>query len=112
MRSFEQYDEIGKYFTEGKQINNDANEIQKHLQLYNLSVGEYLVNKYALWLDFRTTDENKLHGMGGKIKNASEGITLQIEKKSESAGALNAYIYLIMDAQLNIQSGTYVSVVY
>ena len=43
-------------------------------------------------------DENSLHGTGKKIKNASEGITLQIEKKAESAGALNAYIYLIMDA--------------
>ena len=112
MRSFEQYDEICKYFTEGKQRDNDANEIQKHLQLYNLSLGEYLVNKYALWLDFRTIDENKLHGMGRRIENASEGITLQIEKKAESAGALNAYIYLIMDAQLNIQNGTYVSAVY
>ena len=30
MRSFEQYDEICKYFTEGKQRDNDANEIQKH----------------------------------------------------------------------------------
>ena len=36
--------------------------------------------------------------MGRRIENASEGITLQIEKKEESAGALNAYIYLIMDA--------------
>ena len=51
--------------------------------------------------------------MGRRIENASEGITLQIEKKEESAGALNAsYIYLIMDAQLNIQNGTYVSVLY
>ena len=33
MRSFEQYDEICKYFAEGKQRDNDANEIQKHLQL-------------------------------------------------------------------------------
>ena len=33
MRSFEQYDKICKYFTEGKQRDNDANEIQKHLQL-------------------------------------------------------------------------------
>ena len=57
MRSFEQYDKICKYFTEGKQRDNDANEIQKHLQLYNLSLGEYLVNKYALWLDFRMIDE-------------------------------------------------------
>ena len=44
MRSFEQYDEICKYFAEGKQRDNDANEIQKHLQLYDLSLGEYLVN--------------------------------------------------------------------
>ena len=100
MRSFEQYDEICKYFAEGKQRENDANEIQKHLQCYDLSLEEYLVNKYALWLDFRTIDEYDLHGKGRRIENASEGITLQIEKKAESAGALNAYIYLIMDAQL------------
>ena len=82
------------------------------MQLYNLSLGKYLVNKYALWLDFRTIDENELHGMGRRIENASAGIILQIEKKEESAGALIAYIYLIMDAQLNIQNGTYVSAVY
>ena len=112
MRSFEQYDEICKYFAEGKQRDNDANEIQKHLQLYDLSSREYLVNRYALWLYFRTIDENELHGTGRHIENASDGITLQIEKKAESAGAVNAYIYLIMDAQLNVQSGTYVSAVY
>ena len=112
MRSFEQYDEACKYFAEGKQKDNNANEIQKHLQLYDLSLGEYLVNKYALWLDFRTTDESFLHGTGRRIENASKGIILQIEKKAQSAGALNAYIYLIMDAQLNIQNGAYVSVVY
>ena len=109
MRSFEQYDEAHKYFDEGKQRDND---VQKQLQLHNLSVGEYLNNKYALWLDFRMIDENFLHGTGRRIENASEGITLQIEKKVESAGALNAFIYLIMDAQLNIQNGAYVSVVY
>ena len=112
MRSFEQYDEICKYFAEGKQRDNDANEIQKHLQLYDLSLGEYLVNKYALWLDFRMIDENELPGTGRKIENASEGITLQIDKKEEPAGALNAYIYLTMDAQLSIQNGAYVSAVY
>ena len=108
MRSFEQYDEICKYFAEGK----NPNEIQKQLQLHNANVGDYLIDKYALWLDFRTIDENSLHGTGRRIENASEGITLQIEKKAETAGALNAYIYLIMDAQLNIQNGAYVSAVY
>ena len=33
MRSFEQYDEICKYFAEGKQKDNNTNEVQKHLQL-------------------------------------------------------------------------------
>ena len=73
-----------------------------------MSVGEYLAHKYALWLDFRMTDENDLHGMGRRIENASEGITLQIEKGAESAGNLNAYI----DAQLNVQNGVFVSAVY
>ena len=108
MRSFEQYDEACKYFAEGKL----ANEVQKNLELYNLSVGKYLVNKYALWLGFRMIDENALHGMDRRIENASEGITIQIEKKEETAGSLNAYIYLIMDAQLNIQNGTFVSALY
>ena len=88
MRSFEQYVEARKSFTKGKL----ANDAQAQLQLYDVSLGEYLVNKYALWLDFRMIDENELQGMGRRIKNASEGITLQIEKKEESAGALNAHI--------------------
>ena len=108
MRSFEQYDEDHKHFTEGRL----ANDAQAQLQLYDVSLGEYLVKKYALWLDFRTIDENELHRTGRRIENASEGITLQIEKKAESAGALNAYIYLSMDAQLNIQSGAYVSAIH
>ena len=108
MRLFEQYDEARKYFTEGRL----ANEVQAQLQLYDLSVREYLVNKYALWLNFRMIDENFLHRTGRRIENASEGIILQIEKKAETAGALNTYIYLIMNAQLNIQNGAYVSAVY
>ena len=108
MRSFEQYDEARKHFAEGKL----ANEVKAQLPFYDVSLVEYLVNKYALWLDFRTIDEIELHGMGRRIENALEGITLQIEKKAETAGALSAYIYLIMDAQLNIQSGAYVSAIY
>ena len=37
-------------------------------------------------LDFRMIDENELHGMGRRIENASEGITLHTEKKEEKAG--------------------------
>ena len=112
MRSFEQYDEICKYFAEGKQKDNNTNEVQKHLQLHNVSVGEYLTDRYAFWLDFRMIDENKLHGTGRRIEKASEGTPYRLRKKTGSAGAHNAYIYLIMDTQLKIQSGAYVSAKY
>ena len=61
MRSFEQYDETLKYFAEGKQKDNNVNEIQKQLQLHDLGMGEYLTYNYALLLNFRTIDENDLH---------------------------------------------------
>ena len=86
MRSFEQYDEAHKYLAEGRL----ANDVQAQFQLYDVSLGESLVNKCALWLDFRTIDENELHRMGRRIENASEGITLQIEKKAETARALTS----------------------
>ena len=82
MRSFEQYDEAHKYLAEGR----PAYEVQAQLQLYDVSLGEYLVNKYALWHDFRMIDENELHRMGRRIENASEEITLQIEKKVKPVG--------------------------
>ena len=111
MRSFEQYDEICKQLAEGKQKDKDTSEVQKHLKFHDLSVGGYLTDKYALLLDFRTVDENTLYGTSRKIGNASEGIILQIQKKTETAGAFNAYIYIIMDAKLNIQNGSYVSAI-
>ena len=66
MRLFGQYNEICKYFAEGKQRGANANEVQEQLQLYDLSIREYLANKYALWLDFRTIEENALHGTVGE----------------------------------------------
>ena len=65
IRLFEQYDEARKYFTEGKLQDNDINEVQAQLQLHDLSAGEYLNNKYALWLDVRTIDENSYTGWAG-----------------------------------------------
>ena len=53
-----QYDEIMKHFGEGRL--KEAGAIQKDLQLHNVNIA----NKYALWLDFRTIDDNRLHGSG------------------------------------------------
>ena len=57
-----QYDEILKHFGEGQR--KGAGAIQKDLQLHNVNIASYYANKYALWLDVRTIDNNKLHGSG------------------------------------------------
>ena len=41
-----------------------------------------------------------------------KGSPYRLRKKAESAKALTVYIYLIMNAQLNIQNGAFVSTLY
>ena len=67
MRLFKQYDKICKYFTEGKQRDAKTNQMQKHLWLHDLGVGEYLSDKYALWIDFRMINEKTLQGTDRKV---------------------------------------------
>ena len=57
-----QYDEIVKHFAEGRL--KEAGAIQKDLQLHNVNIASYYTNKYALWLDCRTINDNRLHSSG------------------------------------------------
>ena len=105
-----QYDEIVKHFAEGQL--KEAGAIQKDLQLHNVDIASYYTDKYALWLDFRTIDDNRLHGSGRRLENTSEGIRLQITKKAEPAGKLSCYLYIFQDAQINISDAQFLNVVY
>ena len=105
-----QYDEIIKHFAEGRL--KEAGAIQKDLRLHNVNIASYYNDKYALWLDFRTIDDNRLHGSGRRLENTSEGIRLQITKESGSAGKLSCYLYIFQDAQINISDAQFLNVVY
>ena len=57
---------------------------------------DFLTTKYGLWIDFRSSQENALHGSGKKIKG--DEIILQIEKVAEQAqGLLDCYVFLFQD---------------
>ena len=105
-----QYDEIMKHFAEGRL--NKAGAIQKDLQLHNVNIASYYTDKYALWLDFRTIDDNRLHSSGRQLENTSEGIRLQITKKAGGAGKLSCYLFIFQDAQINISDAQFLNVVY
>jgi hypothetical protein len=114
MRAYQQWDEAKKFFAAAPSSKHqpEVARVAKDLALADVSLGEFLTSKYALWLDLRATDDEQLHGNGRRIENASEGLTIQITKKAEGAGALNIYLYVIMDAQLNIEDGRFVSALY
>ena len=110
MKPHQHFDEIRKHFADGK--HRTVNTIAKELELSDVSLPDYLTSKYGLWLDMRTTDDDSLHGSGRKIEGASQSIQVEIESKAETAGALEAYVYYITDAQLNFDDARLVSAVY
>ena len=105
-----QYDEIVKHFAEGQL--KEVGAIQKDLQLHNVNIASYYTDKYALWLDFRSIDDNRLHDSGRWLDNTSEGMRLQITKEAGSAGKLSCYLYIFQDAQINISDAQFLNVVY
>ena len=112
MRSYQQWDEVKKLFAGGSKLLHEVSRVARSLDLHDMYLGSYLTDKYALWLDLRTVDDNGLHGSGRRVENGSEGITLQITKTAEAPGALNVYIFIVMDAQLDIEHGEFKSAIY
>ena len=80
--------------------------------MYNINIASYYTDKYALWLDFRTIDDNRLHGSGRQLENTLEGIRLQITKEAEADSKLSCYLYIFQDAQINISDAQFLNVAY
>ena len=112
MRQYQQWDEINRYFALTSKRGKETNKVAKDLYFSDTNIEKYLTKRFALWLDLRSTDDNALHGSGRRIENASEGITIQIEKEKEADENLNIYLYIIQDAQINFEDGRFSEIKY
>lgn len=107
------FHEISKLLGGGRLRTDFVDEVSKNLHLHDVRLDQYLNTKYALWLDFRTIPTNELHGSGRRIENGTDGITIQIDRKNMGdAGDVTVYMYVIMDAQLNIENSRLKEIVY
>ena len=112
MKAYQQWNEVNKFFAFSSKDDKILNMISKELHLTETTLEKYLTTNYSLWLDLRSTDDNSLHGTGRRIENASEGITIQIEKKAGSNEPVNLYLFIIQDAQINFEDGRFKEVQY
>ena len=68
--------------------------------------GEFLTTKFGLWIDVRSSNDNRLHGSGRTVERS--GILLQIERAADASdGDLVCYVFSLEDAvaHLNTSSG-------
>ena len=68
--------------------------------------GEFLTTKFDLWIDVRSSNDNRLHGSGRTVERS--GILLQIERAADASdGDLVCYALSLEDAvtHLNTSSG-------
>ena len=108
------WEEAKKLFSSSPSNKRDpeVSVTEMQLALADLTLPSFLLSKLCIWLDLRTTDDKGLHGNGRKIENASDGLTLQLSKTAETAGALNIYLYALMDACLTIENGSFKELLY
>ena len=113
MLPFHQYDECRKLLAGGRLRSDVVDHVSKDLHLHDTRLDQYLVNKFALWLDFRTIPNNDLHGSGRRIDSGTDGVSLEFQRDPDiKSETITVYMYVIMDAQLNIENGRLKDLVY
>lgn len=90
------YTEARKYFLSGPREEDDNSAVT----LPNF-YGTPTSSIYSLWIDTRSTDDNKLHGSGLMMRNGSN-MLLRCTKNNTGTGPINVFTYLIADAQFTL----------
>jgi len=56
-------------------------------------------NKFAIWADFRATEDNNLHGVG-KQQHSNQEIKIEIDKINRGDGEYMMHIFIVSDAKI------------
>ena len=71
----------------------------------------YTKNKFGFLIDLRSMASQEMHGSGTRLVNSTDGVQLEI-KRTSGKGNFNCHIFVISDAQFNIQNRQLDSVMY
>ena len=71
----------------------------------------YAEDKFGLLIDLRSMASQEMHGSGTRLVNTTDGVQLEI-KRTTGKGPFNCHVFVISDAQFNIQNRQLDSVMY
>ena len=71
----------------------------------------YAEDKFGLLIDLRSMASQEMHGSGTRLVNSIDGVQLEI-KRATGKGPFNCHIFVISDAQFNIQNRQAQNVMY
>ena len=87
-----QWEEIFKHF-----VPEDLKRTQSiHMDMLQYYYG---ANRFALWIDLRSTEDNNLHG-SGKRHDAKHNIMMELTKDNQGDGNYSMHIFIVSDARL------------
>lgn len=100
-----------KVFKQGLKPYQQWDEIKRHCMPEDLKGTEnshidatsfFAGDKFGLWVDLRSTEDNSLHGSGLRLVNTKDGVQLAMTRSSTEEYTM--YIFVVADAQVNIQN--------
>ena len=71
----------------------------------------YAEDKFGLLIDLRSMASQEMHGSGTRLVNTTDGVQLGISRTT-GKGPLHCHVFVIADAQMNIQNRQLDSVMY
>jgi len=71
----------------------------EHMNMTKFYTGDKFV------IDMRTMADQNMHGSGTRIVNSTDGVQLEIERKTEGSGDVKCHVFVIADSQLNLMGG-------
>ena len=91
-----------QHFVAGLQAREIYPELKKYFHKENsdVTLEDFLMTKFALWIDTRSSTNNTLHGSGRAVEKSD--MLLQIEKAPEISGDPRCYVFSLEDAVVHL----------
>ena len=103
-------EKVNALYASGMEKWNVYDQILKSFQENEVTLRDFLTEKYAPCFDLRPSTDLSLHRNGARLEDTSEGVTLETNRIAGGVGKLNLHLFVFQDFQLNISGGRFHSV--